>query len=122
MPGSRRSVRHIPIEEPLSFIARQRQNNKAAPTQHPSEEFWRDQSLVWLCHGSGDLEQVASHRVSRSEKTPLRSSHTRRRKQFEKNTAELSGYRYLLRPWSSTAFAVASNALAFWSFSSLRKR
>jgi hypothetical protein len=50
----------------------------------PSEEFWKDQSLlfgvlVWLCHGSGDLQQVASHRVFRSEKTPLRSSYGNRR-------------------------------------------
>ena len=39
MPGSRRRVRHIPIEEPLSFIARQRQNNRAAPTQHHRKNF-----------------------------------------------------------------------------------
>ena len=93
----------------------------------PSEKFLEDQPLllgasVWLCHDSGDLQHVASHRVSRSEKTPLRSSYAKRSNQFEKNTAELNGCRYLLRSLPSAAFAVASNAVSSLSFRSLRKR
>src|SRR5438270_9788215 len=63
-----------------------------------SEEFWKDQSLlfgvlVWLCHGSGDLEQVASNRVSRSEKTLLRPSCAKWGNQFEKTPRNVTGCR-----------------------------
>jgi hypothetical protein len=41
----------------------------------PLEEFWKDRALlfgalVWLCHGSGDLQQVASHRVFVQKNAP----------------------------------------------------
>ena len=93
----------------------------------PSEEFWKGQALlfgvlVWLCHDSDDLQRVASHRVSRSQEPPRRSSYVKRRNQFEKNTQELNGSPYLRQPWPSAAFAVASSALSSLSFRSLRKR
>jgi hypothetical protein len=126
MPGSRRSVRHIPIDEPLSFIARPKQNKRAAPTQHHRKNFGK---ISRCCSASLSGFVTAAAIYSRwpateffVQKNALRSSYAKRRNQFEKNTAELNGCRYLLRPWPSTAFAAASNALSSLLLSPARKR
>ena len=125
-PGSRTSVRHIPIEEPLSFIARPRQNKRAAPTQHHRKNFGK----ISRCCSASLSGFVTAAAITaggqppsfRSEKAPLPSSYAKRHNQFGKNTVEPDDCRYLLRPWPSAAFAVASNTLSSLSLMSLRKR
>jgi hypothetical protein len=126
LPGSRRRVRHIPIQEPLSFIARQRQNNRAAPTQHHRKNFGK---ISRCCSASLSGFVTAAAIYSRWPATDFLAQKDasavvlcETAQSVRESTAELNGCRYLLRSWPSAAFAVASNAVSSLSFRSLRKR
>jgi hypothetical protein len=126
MLGSRRRVRHIPIEEPLSFIATPRQNRRAAPTQHHRKNFGK---ISRCCSASLSGFVTATAIYSRWPATDFLVQKNasavvlcETAQSVRENTAELNGCRYLLRSLPSVAFAVASNAVSSLSFRSLRKR